>query len=321
MSEVTQQQRCAQGFRPAAVLSGRAVGEMGTEGWVSLSSLGAKGTCGGIAWWLSPPCPAALCTWHWLHIVILACPRVSAGATLPLSMVQPGHGEGCQSGSAVAWPAGQGDSAGSFVVTQVLAEAWTMPCSPFALLSCGLAVGDSFPTANQGTVLLPPLADRGCENAAGIRVGHASVLTLPGLESALLCLEFVGSAAVTVMEGCAWLSSVDMELGRVGRQNQAWDKMHLSTDVLCPLEAELRGGTGTQHCLPTGRCAKHSLVPYSAPIINQCAACCTDSPEVNSQTPEAETSLPAILFGHCVVGGRWDSGDSQQWHIWLTSGC
>lgn len=216
--------------------------------------MGAKGTCGGIAWWLSPPCLAALCTWHWLHIVILACTRVSAGATLPLSMVQPGCGEGCQ-----------GDSAGSFIVTQVVTEPWTMPCSPFALLSCGLAVGDSFPTANQGTVLLPPVADLGCENAAGIRVGHTSVLTLPGLESALFCLEFVGSPAVTVMEGCAWLSSVDVELGRVARQNQAWD----STDVLCPLEAELRGGTGTQHCLPTARCAKHSLVSYSAPIINQ----------------------------------------------------
>lgn len=39
---------------------------------------------------------------------------------------------------------GRGDSAGSCIVTQVLAEPWTVPCSPFALLSCGLAVGDSF---------------------------------------------------------------------------------------------------------------------------------------------------------------------------------
>lgn len=50
---------------------------------------------------------------------------------------------------------------------------------------------------------------------------------------------------------------------------------------------------------------------YSAPTLNQCAACCTDSPEVNSQTPEAKASLPTILFGDCVVGGRWDSGGSQ----------
>lgn len=54
-----------------------------------------------------------------------------------LSMVQPGCGEGCEGGSAVAWPAGQGDSAVSFIVTRVLAEARTMPCSPFAVLSCG----------------------------------------------------------------------------------------------------------------------------------------------------------------------------------------
>lgn len=181
--------------------------------------------------------------------------------------------------------------------------------------------GRLLPTANQGTVLLPPLAELGCENTAGIRVGHTSVLALPGLESALFYLEFVGSPAVAVMEGCAWLSSVDMELDWVARQKQAWDEMHLNTDVLCPLEAELRGGTVTQHCLPTGRCAKHSLVSYSAPIINQDAACCSDSPEVNSQTPEVETSLPTILFGDSVVNGRWDSGDSQQWHIWLTSGC
>lgn len=84
-----------------------------------------------------------------LHLALVAhcnpaCTSVSAGATLPLSMVQPGCGEGCQGGSAVAWPAEQGDSAGSFIVTQVLAEPWTMPCSPFGLLSCGLAVGDSF---------------------------------------------------------------------------------------------------------------------------------------------------------------------------------
>lgn len=135
------------------------------------------------------------------------------------------------------------------------------------------------------------------------------MLTLSGPESALFCLEFVGSPAVTVMEGCV---SVDMEICWVARQNQAWGKMHLSTDDLS-LGAELRGGTVTQHCLPTGRCAKHSLVSYSAPIINQHAAYCTDSPEVNSQTPEAKDSFLVIVWW--VAGGTVVA--VKQWHIWV----
>lgn len=167
----------------------------------------------------------------------------------------------------MARPAGQGDSAGSFIVTQVLSEPWTTPCSPFALLSCGRLL----PAAKQGTVLLPPQQTLHVKTA-GIRVGHTSLLPLPGLESALLCLELVGSPAVTVMEGCAWLSSLDTELGWVARQNQAWHKMPLGADVVCPLAAELRGGTVPQHCLPTGLCARHSFATSSAPIINQDAA-------------------------------------------------
>lgn len=168
---------------------------------------------------------------------------------------------------------------------------------PICFAELWAGCGRLLPAAIQGTVLLPPPADLGCENTAGIRVGHAVLLTLPGLESALFCLEFGGSPAVTVTEGRARLSSLGTELGWVARQNQAWDKMPLGADVLCPLEAELRGGTVTHHRLPAGRCARHSFATYSAPIVNQDAACCTDSPEDNSQIPEAETSLPTILFG------------------------
>lgn len=128
------------GFRPA-------VESLGGGQWVGWAlNVGCPCLHGskGHVWWLSSRCPAALCTWHWLHVVVPACTRVSTGATLPLTMVQPGRGEGCQSGSAVAWPAGQGDSAGSFIVTQVLPEPWMVPCSPSALLSYELAVGDSF---------------------------------------------------------------------------------------------------------------------------------------------------------------------------------
>lgn len=61
------------------------------EGWtLKVGCPYLHGSKGHMWWhsvWLSPPYPAALCTWHWLHIVIPACTRVSAGATLPLSTV------------------------------------------------------------------------------------------------------------------------------------------------------------------------------------------------------------------------------------------
>lgn len=60
------------------------------------------------------------------------------------------------------------------------------------------------------------------------------------------------------------------------------------------------------HCLPTGRCAKHSLVAYSAPI-NQDAACCTDSPGVNSrhlkQKPLCQASFLVVVWG--VEVAQW----------------
>lgn len=105
-------------------------------------------------------------------------------------------------------------------------------------------------------------ADLACENCWNSCGSH---LTAPSAWPRI-------SPAVTVMEGCAWLSSLDTELGWVARQNQAWHKMPLGADVVCPLAAELRGGTVPQHCLPTGLCARHSFATSSAPIINQAAA-------------------------------------------------
>lgn len=152
----------------------------------------------------------------------------------------------------------------------------------FAVLWAGC--GSLLPAANQGTVLLPPEQTLDVKTA-GIRVGHASLLALPGLESALLYLEF--SPAVTVMEDPAWLSSVGTKLGWVARQNQAWDKMPLGADVLCPLEAELRGGTVAQHCLPIGRCARTHL-----PLIQP--------PSLMGMLPRrqfTDSTVPLILFG------------------------
>lgn len=73
--------------------------------------------------------------------------------------------------------------------------------------------GRLLPATNQRIVLLPLPADLRYENTAEIQVCHTLLLTLPGLESALLHLEFVCSPNIMVMEGYGWLSFVDMQLG------------------------------------------------------------------------------------------------------------
>lgn len=133
-----------------------------------------------------------------LHLALAArcnpaCSRVRAEPPFPLCL---------QPGCAVAWPAGQGDSAGCFIVPQVLAEPWPMLCSPFAVLSCGWLW--EIPSCSKpGHSPASPTLDV----KALLELVWVTHQCSPCLACTQPCSVWdFGSPAVTVMEGCACLS-------------------------------------------------------------------------------------------------------------------
>lgn len=96
------------------------------------------------------------------------------------------------------------DSGGDFILSQALAM--QPPC--FGELRA--RHGRLLPTREQRVVLLPPPSHLRCGNTAEIHAWRTWLLTLPGLESAPLYLEFVCSPCIMVIEGYGRLSFADV---------------------------------------------------------------------------------------------------------------